>query len=90
MLIINGVFVLFCDMYVAVIHPFGEHIAYFLLFGIPTLTTVFTGTASNMSLVGYITYVDLMNNLGHCNFELIPKCFFSVFPPLKYLMYTPS
>lgn len=74
----------------SVIHPFGEHIAYFLLFGIPTLTTVFTGTISIVSLIGYITYIDLMNNMGHCNFELIPKWLFSVFPPLKYLMYTPS
>ncbi|KAF4388152.1 hypothetical protein G4B88_021848 [Cannabis sativa] len=38
----------------------------------------------------YITYIDFMNNLGHCNFEFIPKWFFSLFPLLKYLMYTPS
>ncbi|MBA0869405.1 hypothetical protein Goshw_027773 [Gossypium schwendimanii] len=31
-----------------------------------------------------------MNNMGHCNFELIPNWVFSIFPPLKYLMYTPS
>uniref|UniRef100_A0A3Q7FLL6 Uncharacterized protein n=1 Tax=Solanum lycopersicum TaxID=4081 RepID=A0A3Q7FLL6_SOLLC len=31
-----------------------------------------------------------MNNMGHCNFEIIPKWMFSTFPPLKYLMYTPS
>lgn len=74
----------------AVIHPFAEHIAYFLLFAIPLLGTVFTGTASLVSLFGYITYIDLMNNMGHCNFELIPKWAFSIFPPLKYLMYTPS
>ncbi|KAL2460981.1 Protein ECERIFERUM 1 [Abeliophyllum distichum] len=74
----------------SVIHPFAEHIAYFLLFAIPLLTTVVTGTASVGSLFGYITYIDLMNNMGHCNFELIPKCLFSIFPPLKYLMYTPS
>nr|XP_016480376.1 PREDICTED: protein ECERIFERUM 1-like isoform X1 [Nicotiana tabacum] len=74
----------------SVIHPFAEHISYFLLFGIPTLSTVFTGTASLASLFGYITYIDLMNNMGHCNFEFIPKWIFSIFPPLKYLMYTPS
>ncbi|KDP28916.1 hypothetical protein JCGZ_14687 [Jatropha curcas] len=28
--------------------------------------------------------------MGHCNFELIPDSLFSVFPPLKYLMYTPT
>ncbi|KAM3287514.1 very-long-chain aldehyde decarbonylase CER1 [Capsicum chacoense] len=74
----------------SVIHPFAEHIAYFLLFAIPTLTSVFTGTASLASLFGYITYIDVMNNMGHCNFEFIPKWIFSIFPPLKYLMYTPS
>ncbi|KAJ4906935.1 Protein CER1-like 2 [Raphanus sativus] len=31
-----------------------------------------------------------MNYLGHCNFELIPRSFFSLFPPLKFLCYTPS
>ncbi|XP_031125146.1 very-long-chain aldehyde decarbonylase CER1-like [Ipomoea triloba] len=74
----------------SVIHPFGEILAYFLLFAIPTLTTLTTGTASNISLIGYFTYIDAMNNLGHCNFEFFPKCLFSIFPPLKYLMYTPS
>ncbi|XP_055809129.1 very-long-chain aldehyde decarbonylase CER1-like isoform X1 [Solanum dulcamara] len=74
----------------SVIHPFAEHIAYFMLFAIPTLTAVFTGTASLSSLFGYITYIDLMNNMGHCNFEFIPKWIFSIIPPLKYLMYTPS
>ncbi|KAL8495777.1 hypothetical protein ACS0TY_019765 [Phlomoides rotata] len=74
----------------SVIHPFGEHIAYFILFAIPMLTTVLTGTASLISFAGYITYIDFMNNMGHCNFEHIPKRIFSIFPPLKYLMYTPS
>ncbi|GAV87674.1 FA_hydroxylase domain-containing protein/Wax2_C domain-containing protein [Cephalotus follicularis] len=74
----------------SVIHPFAEHLAYFTLFAIPQLTIVFTGTASLVALAGYITYIDLMNNLGHCNFEIIPKWFFSIFPPLKYLMYTPT
>lgn len=74
----------------SVIHPFGEHIAYFLLFAIPQATTFFSGTASFVSFLGYITYVDFMNNMGHCNFEIIPTDLFTAFPPLKYLMYTPS
>lgn len=72
------------------IHPFAEHVMYFLLFAIPLLTMVFTGTGSLIALIGYINYIDFMNNLGHCNFELIPKRLFLIFPPLKYLMYTPS
>lgn len=74
----------------SVIHPFGEHVAYFLLFTIPLATTFFSGTASIVSFTGYIGYIDFMNNMGHCNFELIPNWLFSIFPPLKYLMYTPS
>ncbi|MBA0662792.1 hypothetical protein Goklo_006865 [Gossypium klotzschianum] len=74
----------------SVIHPFAEHIVYFALFAIPMLTVVFTGTGSIIAIGGYITYIDLMNNMGHCNFELIPNWVFSIFPPLKYLMYTPS
>ncbi|KAA8520393.1 hypothetical protein F0562_014649 [Nyssa sinensis] len=74
----------------SVIHPFAEHISYFLLFAMPMLATGFTGTASVAGLFGYITYIDLMNNMGHCNFEVVPKWLFSIFPPLKYMMYTPS
>lgn len=72
------------------IHPFAEHIAYFALFAMPLVTTVLTGAGSIVPIFGYVTYIDLMNNMGHCNFELIPTWLFTIFPPLKYLMYTPS
>lgn len=74
----------------SVIHPFAEHIAYFALFAIPLLTTLLTGMASIASFAGYINYIDFMNNMGHCNFEHIPKWLFNIFPPLKYIMYTPT
>jgi aldehyde decarbonylase len=74
----------------AVIHPFAEELVYFVLLGIPVFTMVGTGTASVVVTNGYLVYVDFMNYLGHCNFELVPKLLFDVFPPLKYLMYTPS
>ncbi|KAL5207284.1 hypothetical protein ABZP36_031719 [Zizania latifolia] len=74
----------------SVIHPFAEELVYFLLFAIPPLTTVATGTASVYTANGYLIYIDFMNYLGHCNFELVPKVLFDVFPPLKYLLYTPS
>ncbi|RDX81579.1 Protein ECERIFERUM 1, partial [Mucuna pruriens] len=75
---------------IAVIHPCIELISYFVLFAIPLLTLVFTKTASVVAMVGYVLYIDFMNNLGHCNFEIVPKWLFEVIPPLKYLMYTPS
>ncbi|KAI9085579.1 hypothetical protein K1719_032422 [Acacia pycnantha] len=74
----------------SVIHPFAEHIAYFTLFTIPLYTTLITRTASIVSFAGYLAYIDFMNNLGHCNLELIPNSLFSFFPFLKYFMYTPS
>ncbi|KAL1535831.1 aldehyde oxygenase (deformylating) [Salvia divinorum] len=74
----------------SVIHPFAEHIAYYLLLGSPIMVTLFNGPASLASMFGYITFIDVMNNMGHCNFEFFPKWLFSIFPPLKYLMYTPS
>ncbi|OVA16052.1 Fatty acid hydroxylase [Macleaya cordata] len=74
----------------SVVHPFGEHILYFLLFTIPLLTMVLTQTASIIAFTGYITYIDFMNNMGHCNFELVPASVFTLFPFLKYLFYTPS
>ncbi|KAJ3690092.1 hypothetical protein LUZ61_019256 [Rhynchospora tenuis] len=74
----------------SVIHPFAEHIVYFSLFAIPLLGSLFTGTASILTYFFYITYIDFMNNMGHCNFELVPTWLFRAFPPLKYLMYTPS
>lgn len=77
-------------MCAAVIHPFAEIISYFILFFIPMIMVALTGTGSIVSFFGYVTYIDLMNNLGHCNFELIPRKLFTIFPPLMYIMYTPS
>ncbi|KAH7691050.1 aldehyde decarbonylase protein [Dioscorea alata] len=74
----------------SVIHPFAEHIVYYLLFAIPMYASIYTRTCSILGLFFYVVYLDFMNNMGHCNFELVPNWLFTVFPPLKYLMYTPS
>ncbi|KAK7293051.1 hypothetical protein RJT34_15912 [Clitoria ternatea] len=74
----------------SVTHPFAEHLAYFALFAIPMLTPLFIRRSSVVALYGYVCYIDFMNNLGHCNFEFFPKKLFNVFPPMKYLLYTPS
>ncbi|XP_057980179.1 very-long-chain aldehyde decarbonylase CER1-like isoform X1 [Malania oleifera] len=74
----------------SVAHPFVENLVYFALFTIPLVGMMVTRTNSVIGFAGYVTYIDFMNNMGHCNFELIPKWLFTVFPPLKYLMYTPS
>ncbi|XP_077252641.1 very-long-chain aldehyde decarbonylase CER1-like [Tasmannia lanceolata] len=74
----------------SVIHPFVENLTYFVLFTIPLMTLSLSGTLSIVALAGYETYIDFMNNLGHCNFEIVPNRLFQIFPPLKYIMYTPS
>ncbi|XP_026400111.1 protein ECERIFERUM 1-like isoform X1 [Papaver somniferum] len=75
----------------SVTHPFAEHVIYFILFGIPIITVILTGTVSIVAVGGYITYIDFMNYLGHCNFELVTVSYvYSIFPLLKYLFYTPS
>ncbi|GAB2290222.1 Very-long-chain aldehyde decarbonylase cer1 [Dionaea muscipula] len=74
----------------SVIHPFAEIFAYFILFSIPQLVSLFTGTLSIGAVLLYVTYIDFMNYMGHCNFEIVPKQLFSLLPPLKHLMYTPS
>lgn len=74
----------------SVIHPFAELVAYELLFSIPLIVCTLNGTASIIAFEIYVIYIDFMNNMGHCNFELVPNWLFKWFPPLKYLMYTPS
>ncbi|KAM3199196.1 very-long-chain aldehyde decarbonylase CER1 [Capsicum annuum] len=74
----------------AFIHPFAEVAAYYAIFTVPAIATEYTGTTSVASFALYVTFTDIMNNMGHCNFEVIPKWIFSIFPPLKYLLYTPS
>ncbi|XP_077250793.1 very-long-chain aldehyde decarbonylase GL1-5-like [Tasmannia lanceolata] len=74
----------------SVIHPFAEMLMYFLLFSIPLITTALTRTASVVSIFSYLTFIDFMNNLGHCNFEIVPNWLFQIFPTLKYIFYTPS
>lgn len=74
----------------SVVHPFAEHIVYSLLFAIPLVTASLCGMLSIAGVFGYLTYIDFMNNMGHCNFELIPTSLFTLLPPLKFLVYTPS
>ncbi|KAF9586851.1 hypothetical protein IFM89_039926 [Coptis chinensis] len=74
----------------AAVHPFAEHILYASIFALPVLVPLYAGTASVVAVAAYITWVDVMNNLGHCNFEFIPTWAFKIIPCLKYLMYTPT
>ncbi|KAG4191673.1 hypothetical protein ERO13_A07G109900v2, partial [Gossypium hirsutum] len=72
------------------VHPMAEVLAYYGLLLIPTLLSVYIGKANIVGVFIYVTVIDFLNNMGHCNFEFIPKWFYTIFPPLKYIIYTPS
>jgi hypothetical protein len=38
----------------------------------------------------YTLVFEALNCLGHCNVELVPPWLYSIFPPLKYLLYSSS
>ncbi|KAK6235187.1 hypothetical protein SCA6_010524 [Theobroma cacao] len=72
------------------VHPFAEVLSYYVLFLIPISTSIYIGKASIIGVFTYFTVIDFLNNMGHCNFEFIPEWAFTIFPPLKYIVYTPS
>lgn len=74
----------------AFVHPMAEVLSYYGLLLIPTLISVYIGKANIVGVFTYVTVIDFLNNMGHCNFEFIPKWAFTIFPPLKYIVYTPS
>ena len=48
------------------------------------------GGASTAMFYIYLIGFDILNCIGHCNFEFFPWWLYKAFPPLKYLLYTPS
>jgi sterol desaturase/sphingolipid hydroxylase (fatty acid hydroxylase superfamily) len=71
------------------VHPFMEHLMYTANFAIPLLGTWAMGGASIAMFYAYLIGFDVLNNIGHCNFEFIPRWFMNL-PLMKYLIYTPS
>eukprot|EP00934_Nitzschia_sp_Nitz4_P008387 Nitzschia sp. Nitz4//scaffold178_size73299//23102//25041//NITZ4_005699-RA/size73299-snap-gene-0.142-mRNA-1//-1//CDS//3329539122//8377//frame0 len=71
------------------VHPFAEHIIYTAIFAIPLVGPFFTGGASISMFYVYLVGFDIMNCIGHCNFEFFPRWFMRI-PGVKYLIYTPS
>ena len=71
-------------------HPFAEHLAYTANFAIPLLGTWAAGGSSWAMFYAYLLGFDLLNAVGHCNFEFVPAALYRAFPPLKYLIYTPT
>lgn len=72
------------------VHPFMEHVGYTANFAIPLLGTWYFGGASLAMFYIYLIGFDVLNAIGHCNFEIFPPWIFKALPPLKYMLYTPS
>ena len=60
------------------VHPFMEHLMYTANFAIPLLGTWAFGGASIAMFYAYLLGFDLLNNVGHCNFEFIPRWFMNL------------
>jgi hypothetical protein len=54
------------------VHPFMEHLMYTANFAIPLLGPWFCGGASIAMFYAYLLGFDLLNIIGHCNFEFFP------------------
>ena len=65
------------------VHPFMEHLMYTANFAIPLVGTWMAGGASIAMFYMYLLGFDLMNIIGHCNFEFFPVWPFQARTPLS-------
>jgi sterol desaturase/sphingolipid hydroxylase (fatty acid hydroxylase superfamily) len=71
------------------VHPFAEHVMYTAVFAVPLLGPFFMGGASISMFYAYLIGFDVLNCIGHCNFEFFPRWLMRI-PGMKYLIYTPT
>ena len=69
-------------------HPWLENIGYMVVFSVSFLVPALMGVFSYALLVPYLLTFDLLNMIGHLNYECMP--YWWVNTPLKYLIYTTS
>jgi len=69
-------------------HPLAEAIGYLANFSFPFLVPAWVGCFSYELVYIYFVWFDIMNCMGHCNFETVPL--WLQWGPLKYLVYTGS
>eukprot|EP00928_Gymnodinium_smaydae_P024844 TRINITY_DN1998_c0_g1_i1.p1 TRINITY_DN1998_c0_g1~~TRINITY_DN1998_c0_g1_i1.p1 ORF type:complete len:633 (-),score=77.53 TRINITY_DN1998_c0_g1_i1:373-2211(-) len=67
-------------------HPFWETVVYLVIFSFPILVPLWYGYLSYEFIVLYPVWFDVMNCIGHCNFEVVPL--WLQYGPLKYFMYS--
>jgi sterol desaturase/sphingolipid hydroxylase (fatty acid hydroxylase superfamily) len=66
-------------------HPWHETLGYLAVFAFPILLPAWCGHFSYGIIYAYFIFFDIMNCIGHCNFEVVPL--WLQFGPLKYLIY---
>ncbi|KAJ7562834.1 hypothetical protein O6H91_03G085900 [Diphasiastrum complanatum] len=71
-------------------HTFLEEILQSGMMALPIVGAGLMGASSISSLYIYILAFDFLKQMGHCNCEVVPMWAFQIFPPMKYLLYTPS
>jgi len=69
-------------------HPFWETVGYLATFSFPILVPAWFGCLSYEIIYIYFIFFDIMNCIGHCNFEVVPVWLQR--GPLKYLFYCSS
>jgi len=67
-------------------HPFWESVGYLANFSFPFLVPAWVGCFSYELVALYFVWFDVMNTIGHANFEVIPR--WAQAGPLKYGLYT--
>jgi hypothetical protein len=81
-------------------HPFLETVGYTANFAVPMLGTwlcgaaplaaAHTGGCSLATFYVYTSVFDVLNMVGHCNWEFVPCALFEWVPGLKYVVYSPA
>jgi sterol desaturase/sphingolipid hydroxylase (fatty acid hydroxylase superfamily)/predicted amino acid dehydrogenase len=66
-------------------HPWHEALGYLAIFSFPILVPAWFGHFSYEIIYIYFVFFDIMNCIGHCNFECVPV--WLQWGPLKYLYY---
>ncbi|CAE8604335.1 unnamed protein product, partial [Polarella glacialis] len=69
-------------------HPLLETLGYLANFSFAFLVPAWFGFFSYECIPIYFVWFDIMNCIGHCNFECIPR--WMQYGPLKYVVYTSS
>eukprot|EP00252_Welwitschia_mirabilis_P007705 TRINITY_DN19348_c0_g1_i2.p1 TRINITY_DN19348_c0_g1~~TRINITY_DN19348_c0_g1_i2.p1 ORF type:complete len:541 (+),score=61.77 TRINITY_DN19348_c0_g1_i2:236-1858(+) len=67
-----------------------EHLLLTFIMGIPIMSACLMNVGSLSLVYIYILTFDYLRFMGHCNVEVIPAFIYQLFPPLKYLIYSPT